>query len=287
MQAPTLPTRLILASAAAVAAGLLAYFALRPREIASDLTAPVSAVGPPAQHIAMLRQAPAVEASEHARIGESIAGRIEPPAAEAHRLTPQLRERLTQVLLEHVTALASDDPERYLRLLDRAGSAWIPHDAPEWLPIDHAMQGLFGRVADRANPRRELSLLLKEFRCKEDERFLHVATGDRGMRIVVEYARGPRDIEYSLIAERFGIDEHDYWNKGGRHGIRLSLPPTSADKVFRKHGGLLYAQSAIQFRISNDRPVIWHATWFFDPDSASWMNHSMAVESYNGAALFY
>jgi hypothetical protein len=278
---------LLLAFAAAAAAGLAAYYSMRPREVASNLAAPVSAVGPPTQHIAMLRQAPVVPASEHARIGESIASQIEPPATEAQRLNPRLREQLARTLLEHVAALTSDLPDHYLRLLDGAGSRWIPHDAPEWHPVDYAMEHLQRRVADRADPRRELMLLFQEYRCMEDERFSHVATGDRGMRIVVEFTRTPRDIEYSLIAERSGVAEHDYWNKGGRHGIRLHRPPVTHEEVFRKHGALLFAQSAIQFRISRDRPVIWHATWFFNPDSDSWVNHSMAVESYSGAALFY
>lgn len=280
--------RLCAAIIVAGGAGGAMFVALRPRHVAPNVRAAASSVGTPQQHIEKWREAPSVPPTESDRIAASLREAIDPPTAEPDRFTPRLRTALEETIRSHIDALCSDSPMEFMRLLANQRVRWIPPDAPEWAQVDFAMQHLSGRPADRGKPRETLELLLRHTRFTEEQYpFKEVALGPRGMRIAVEVGRTASDMERALIYERSGVEEHDYWNKGGRHGIRMSVPATSAADVLRKHGRVVFAQSAIQFRIVRNGPVVWHASWFWDPDSEVWMNHGMALESYYGAAIFY
>lgn len=272
---------------AACAAAYLMYRTARPRFVAPELVPADQVRVSPRAHADLLLSVPNVPIA-----GTELAPMLDAvtevsPSSES-RLTPYARTALVATLASYLEAFASDSPDAYMRIATTEPTEWIGPTDRAWPLYDHALNSIGKPNADRSSPHAAFETLLRHYRdLGTMSRFKSIGTGPRGMRVLVDFGRTPTDPDRLLFFERFGLDEHEYWTRGGGSTNRFREPTRSVGSILREHRGVLFAQAAILVITPNDKPGIWHSTWYWDPDAEVWLNRQSAMRSFFGLGIFY
>jgi len=283
-------TRILVGLTAAIVAGYFGYRAVQGRPVDKSLKPAPSVWGPPKEHMKVLAKVPTIDPTDGAVMRAELERALEIADDASAAFDGAPRDALLDTLSRYIAALTATSPESYLAIADSEPTAWIGPDDDVWLPIDDACMFFLRSPADRSDPRGTLAQMLVPARFSIDPRHKHVryariGTTSRGMRILVAKGMTLDQLSMPLLAERFGRDEYEYWTRGGRHSIRFRNPIVSPNDILRRHKSLLYAQAVVLLMTANDKPGVWHSTWYWDPDAKAWLNSDYAVESYHSAAL--
>lgn len=277
-------------AAAALAVGVassLLYRAARPRPVAPELVAAKQARVPPRAHADLLLSVPTVPIAGNDMAPMLDAATEATPESES-RLAPRARAALVSTLSRYLDAFASDSPEEYMRIATTEPTRWIDPTDRMWAIYDHALDSIGKPKADRDAPREAFEALLRHYRdLGTMSRFKSVGAGPRGMRVLVHFGRTATETDRLLFFERFGLEEHEYWSRGGSSGNRLREPIRTVGSIVGEHRGVLFAQAAILVVTPDGKPGVWHSTWYWDPDAEVWLNRHSFMRSYFGLGMFY
>lgn len=283
-----------IALSAALGSGLLIWTALRPRRVSpSMMEVGERRFGAPKVHADLLRQVPMVDVSggdreaNLAEVGAALASVAMAPVDEPSSLSAEAEASLIETTVGYIDAMTRPSSSAYMSLAKREPTAWIDPKDARWDFIDDAVEYGYGRPANRDDPQGELQAVYDFYRGRGGASLSKVSVDPRGLVVIFEHGRTATDLERSLILERLGSDSHEFLNGGGANQLRFRDPTTSVKDVLRRHHEILFAQTAVLLETEDGKPGVWHATWYWDPESGQWLNQSTRMESYYVMGMFY
>ncbi len=213
--------------------------------------------------------------------------------SHAHHVEPTEEQivSLRDTLSAQLVARASPDPDDYIALAESEGLAWLDPDDPRneraWSLLDLWHNGTFGAPTPRDDPKGALRRQLSKIYERDKSRLTGVLLGDAPPLIRFYTARTPTDIIVRSAATMTD-EEVGFWGQGAATpAFRYRQPRRRPAEALAQDGYLTCAFVNIMVETQAGNQYNWESYWFWDTQSRTWVNESMARRGWYGHIMFY